>query len=136
MVVEGVSLLTQGGVYLARLDPSKHSEIGKIRPVVILMSQLVLDIQPASVLVCPLSSQSFPNRSPLHVALTPRDGLQRHSYALVEHCRSISIKRLIEPRLAQLSTNELGLIFIRLRQMCNMDHADFSIQPSFTHPAP
>ena len=123
-----VTLLTQGGVYLARLDPSKHAEVGRIRPVVVLMSQFVLDIQPVSVLVCPLSSQSYPECSQLHVALPPRDSLQKDSYALVEHCRSISIKRLIEPRLAQLTMQELGLIFVRLRHMCNMDHTDFVIQ--------
>jgi len=122
-----ITALTQGGVYLARLDPAKHAEVGKIRPVVVLLGQFVLDIQPASVLICPLSSQSYPECAQLHVALPPRDSLQKDSYALVEHCRSISVKRLVEPRLAQLTQKELGLIFIRLRQMCNMDHADFVI---------
>ncbi|MDP3705377.1 MAG: type II toxin-antitoxin system PemK/MazF family toxin [Legionellaceae bacterium] len=126
--MERVTLLTQGGIYLARLDPSKHAEVGKIRPVVVLMGQFVLDVQPASALVCPLSSQSYPECSQLHVALPPRDALQKDSYALVEHCRSISVKRLIEPRLAQLTMQELGLIFIRLRHMCNMDHTSFVIQ--------
>lgn len=112
--------LTQGGVYLARLDPSKHAEVGKIRPVVILMGQFILDIQPLSVLVCPLSSQSYEGCLHLHVHLPPRDNLQKESYAFVEHCRSISVKRLIEPRLAQLTPDELALIFIRLRHMCNM----------------
>ena len=70
----------------------------------------------------------YPECSQLHVALPPRDNLQKNSYALVEHCRSISVQRLIEPRLAQLTTKELGLIFIRLRHMCNMDHMDFAIQ--------
>ena len=125
--MEKLTILTQGSVYLARLDPSKHAEIGKIRPVVVLMGQFVLDVQPASVLICPLSSQSYPECSKLHVTLSPRGGLQKNSYALVEHCRSISIKRLIAPSLAQLTAKELGLIFIRLRHMCNMDHADFII---------
>jgi len=115
-----IILLTQGGVYLARLDPSKHAEVGKIRPVVILMGQFILDVQPVTVLVCPLSSQSYEGCSHLHVQLPPRDNLQRESFALVEHCRSISVKRIVEPRLAQLTSNELELIFKRLRHMCNM----------------
>jgi len=118
--VEKIIPLTQGGVYLARLDPSKYVEVGKIRPVVILMGQFILDIQPLSVLVCPLSSQSYAGCSHLHVHLPPRDNLQKESFALVEHCRSISIKRLIDPRLAQLTMDELALIFTRLRHMCNM----------------
>lgn len=112
--------LTRGGVYLARLDPSKHAEIGKIRPVVILMGQFILNIHPASVLVCPLSSLSYEHCSHLHVTLPPRDNLQKESYALAEHCRSISVKRLIEPRLAQLTADELALIFTRLQYMCQM----------------
>ncbi len=119
--------LTQGGVYLARLDPSKHAEIGKIRPVVILMGQFILDVQPASVFICPLSSRSYPECAQLHVALPPRDSLQKESFALIEHCRSISVRRLVEKRIAQLTAQELGLIYIRLRQMCNMDHSDFLI---------
>lgn len=75
--MEEIALLTQGGVYLARLDPSKHAEVGKIRPVVILMGQFILDIQPTSVLICPLSSQSYSGCSHLHVALSPRDSLQK-----------------------------------------------------------
>lgn len=118
--MDEIIALTQGGVYLARLDPSKHAEVGKIRPVVILMGQFILDIKPLSVLVCPLSSQSYEGCSSLHVQLPPRDNLQKESFALVEHCRSISIKRLIEPRLAQLTPDELALIFTRLRHMCNM----------------
>lgn len=119
--MDKITPLTQGGVYLARLDPAKHAEIGKIRPVVVLMGQFILDIQPLSVLVCPLSSHSYEGCSSLHVKLPPRDNLQKDSYALVEHCRSISVKRLIEPRLAQLSSAELKLIFKRLQHMCDMD---------------
>ena len=119
--MEKVTPFTQGGVYLARLDPSKHTEVGKIRPVVMLMGQFILDVYPLSVLVCPLSSQSYPGCSHLHVQIPPRDNLQKESFALVEHCRSISVKRIVENRLAQLAPDELGLIFKRLRDMCNMD---------------
>lgn len=90
-----------------------------------LMGQFILDVQPSSVLVCPLSSKSYPECAQLHVTLPARDGLQRDSYASVEHCRSISVKRLVEPRIAQLTTDELCVIFIRLRQMCNMEHFGF-----------
>jgi mRNA interferase MazF len=119
--VERVSqLLTQGGVYLARLDPAKHMEIGKIRPVVILTGQFILDIQPLSIFVCPLSSKSYEECSNLHVQLPPRDKLQKTSFALIEHCCSIATQRLVEKRIAQLTTHELELIFTRISYMCNI----------------
>lgn len=109
-------LLTPGGVYLARLDPAKHVEVSKIRPVVLLTTQVILDVA-AHVFICPLSSYSQPEFSSLHVELIARDNLQVTSYALVEHCRSISIKRLIQPRLAQLSTEEVNIILHRLQRL-------------------
>jgi mRNA interferase MazF len=110
-------ILTRGGIYLARLDPAKAAEVGKIRPVAILTSQAILDIVPPTLFVCPLSSQSQAEFSSLHVKLPARDNLEVISYALVEHCRSISGRRIIFPRLAQLTTAEIRLILYRLQRL-------------------
>jgi mRNA interferase MazF len=112
--------LTRGGVYLARLDPAKAAEVGKIRPVVILNSQLILDSLPPTLFICPLSNQSMPEFKSLHVQLNARDNLKVVSYALSEHCRSISIRRIIHPRLAQLTSNELLLILARLQRLVGL----------------
>jgi mRNA interferase MazF len=113
-------VLTQGGIYLARLDPAKAAEVGKIRPVIILNAQAILDILPPTIFVCPLSSQSQPEFSNLHVKLSPRDNLKAISYALVEHCRSITIRRIIYPRLGQLTSPELLLILRRLQRLVGL----------------
>jgi mRNA interferase MazF len=113
-------ILTRGGIFLAKLDPSKAAEIGKIRPVVILTSQAILDITPPTLFICPLSSQSQPAFSSLHVELASRDNLEVTSYALVEHCRSISIQRIIYPRLAQLTSSEIRLILHRLQRLIGL----------------
>ena len=42
-MVDQKEILTRGGVYLARLDPAKINEVGKIRPVIVLNSQIILD---------------------------------------------------------------------------------------------
>lgn len=113
----GVTTLVRGGVYLARLDPAKGGEVGKLRPVVILTDQTLLDVEPPHVFVCPLSSRSEPAYAALHVALEPRDELRRQSYALVEHCRAISVRRLQSARLAQLDPTEIGTITRKLRRL-------------------
>lgn len=119
-MVEEVNILTRGGVYLARLDPAKAAEAGKIRPVVILTAQTILDIAPPIAFVCPLSSQSQPELSSLHTLLQPRDNLEVTSYALTEHCRAISTQRIIYPRLAQLTFAELRLILHRLQRLVGL----------------
>lgn len=119
-MVEQEEILTQGGIYLARLDPAKAAEVGKIRPVMVLNAQAILDIIPPTVFICPLSSQSKPEFSSLHVKLTPRDNLKVRSYALVEHCRSITIRRIVYPRLAQLTSSELRIILHRLQRLVGL----------------
>jgi mRNA interferase MazF len=109
-MVEQKELLTQGGIYLAKLDPSKPTEIGKIRPVIILNSQAILNTVPSIVFICPLSSQSQPEFANLHFQLIARDNLKVISYALVEHCRAITITRIIYPRIAQITLPELTTI--------------------------
>lgn len=113
-------LLTRGGVYLARLDPAKAAEVGKIRPVVILNAQSLLDIQPPVLFVCPLSSHSQPAFNFLHIEILARDNLKAKSYALIEHCRSISARRIVYPRLGQLTSSELSLIFHRLQRLIGL----------------
>jgi mRNA interferase MazF len=104
-------------VYLARLDPARGAEVGKLRPVVVLTDQLLLDVAPPHVFVCPLSGRSDPDYQALHLSLPARDSLKVESYALVEHCRAISIRRLQSERLAKLEIEEMNEIIRRLQRL-------------------
>lgn len=114
---EKIETLSRGGIYLAKLNPAKKSEVGKVRPVAILTSQTILNVNPLIVFICPLSSQSHPEFQRLHLELPARDSLRVTSYGLVEHCRSISTDRLTLPRIAQLTTTEIDMILHRLQIM-------------------
>jgi mRNA interferase MazF len=112
-----MSVLRRGGIYLARLDPAKGAEIGKLRPIVVLTEQSLLDINPPLVFICPLSSRSDPTFRALHIELPARERLEKTSYALVEHCRAISLQRILSDKIASLSDNELETIIHRLQIM-------------------
>ncbi|MBK5939647.1 type II toxin-antitoxin system PemK/MazF family toxin [Halochromatium roseum] len=109
--------LTRGAVHLARLDPAKGAEVGKCRPVVLLTAQYLLDVDPPVFFICPLSSRSDPAFAAIHLAIPARDQLQRESYALVEHCRAISRRRVLSDRIALLSGDEIDAILNRLERM-------------------
>ena len=119
-MVGQIEILTRGGVYLGKLNPAKHAEIGKVRPVIILNSQLILDSAPPVIFICPLSSQSQKEFSNLHYELNPRDKLRVKSYALIEHCRSIRLNRIVYPRIGQLSKSELDNILNRLQRLVGL----------------
>lgn len=110
-------ILTRGGIYLIKLNPSKPSEVGKIRPSIILTSQKILNSKPPVVFICPLSSQSKPMFKNIHLKIEKRDGLNVHSYALVEHCRTVSISRINYPRIAQSTDLELITIIEKLNYL-------------------
>jgi len=59
----------------------------------VLTDQSLLDMKLPHVCVCPLSGRFDPNCQALHLSLPARDSLKVRSYALVEHCRAISIRR-------------------------------------------
>src|SRR5271155_2491072 len=113
-MVEEIDSFIRGGVYIAKLNPVKYNEIGKLRPVVILNSQNILNTKPTNVFICPLSSQSKEDFKHLHFYLQPRDRLEVDSYALIEHCKSISCERIIKSYLCVLLTSELDCILEKL----------------------
>jgi mRNA interferase MazF len=115
-MVDG-KILVRGGIYLAKLNPAKTFEVGKVRPVIILNAQKILDISPPIVFVCPLSSKSHSNFASIHLKIAPRGNLEVESFALVEHCRGIGIARIIFPQIANLSEIELTDIISRLNNL-------------------
>src|SRR3989338_1112934 len=114
-MVERIMQLKQGDICLAKLDPSKRAEIGKIRPVAILTASIILEIDPEVLLICPLSTKSHPKFSGLHVEIPPRHKLLKTSYAVVEHCRSIATDRITSKKLTQLTDEELIAVLQRLK---------------------
>ena len=83
-----INTFQRGGVYLAKLNPVKYDEIGKLRPVVILTSQKILNSKPPFIFICPLSSKSHEDFKYLHFKLHPRDRLNITSFVLIEHSKS------------------------------------------------
>lgn len=106
-----------GAVHPARLDPVKGVEVDKCRPVVLLTAQYLLDVDPPVVLICPLSRRSDPAFAAIHLAIPARDQLQRESYAMIEHCREISRRRIFSDRIARVSGDWMGAILSRLARM-------------------
>ncbi len=112
--------LTRGGVYLARLDPIRQGEVGKLRPVVLLTDQSLLDVAPPHVFIAPLSSRPDAAYQALHVKLAARDNLHVENCALAERCRSISVRRLQSERLARLDDEEMASIVHKLQRLIGL----------------
>ena len=102
--------ISQYEIWLANLNPSKGTEPGKVRPVVVVQSNLLNDIH-LSTIICPITTNVLPELKILRVALTKKQ-LDEKSEVLVDQLRAIDNKRFIKKlgkltkeQITQLKTN-------------------------------
>lgn len=90
-----MNIVNHGEVWLANLNPTKGTEPGKTRPVLILQNQTLLDIQHPSTLIIPLTTQLIDNAEPLRFRIQAQDKLKKDSDLLIDQLRAIDNTRLL-----------------------------------------
>ena len=84
-------------VYLANLDPRMGTEPGKVRPVVVVQTDLLNGTHPSTV-VCPLTTNVRPEARFLRVHLPVGEaGLKEPSDVVVDQVRAIDNRRFLTP---------------------------------------
>ena len=83
-------------VYTADLNPRFGTEPGKLRPVVVIQTDLLNQIHPSTI-ICPISTKIHPESDLLRVHLRKGEaGLEKSSDILVDQVRAIDNKRFIK----------------------------------------
>ena len=100
--------IKQFEIWLANLNPAKGTEPAKVRPVVIVQTDLLNESHP-SVIICPLTTNVLPESEILRVHLD-KGQLEVVSDILVDQIRSIDKKRLISKlgELTRIQADRLG----------------------------
>jgi len=101
----------QGEIWLANLNPGRGTEPGKIRPVLILQNQALLDAQHPSTLIVPLTTNLIDDAEPLRLRIAAQGRMEQDSDLLVDQLRAIDNKRLIEGPLVRLGDDLLKRVF-------------------------
>lgn len=84
--------IEQFDIWLANLNPSKGTEPGKTRPVVVVQTNLLNELHPSTI-ICPITTNVLPQIELLRVHL--KKPLDQPSDILVDQLRAIDNKRLI-----------------------------------------
>ena len=95
--------IKQFEIWLANLNPAKGTEPGKVRPVVIVQTDLLNESHP-SVIICPLTTNVLTESELLRVHLN-KGQLEVLSDILVDQIRAIDKKRLIS-KLGELTSSQ------------------------------
>ncbi len=111
----------RGGVYLANFNPSKGTEPGKIRPCIVMQSNLLNDIGHPSTTILPLTTQLIENAAPLRYRLTSRDGLEFDSDVMLDQTRTIDNRRINNEQLTTLTRQELSEIELFWRIVLDLE---------------
>ncbi len=100
-------MVKRGEIYLARLNPRKGNEVGKIRPVFIYQTDMLNEIGHPTTIILPLSTSLIDGAFPLRYRVKKQDGLEQDSDILCDQIRAIDNQRIISNRLTKLSWQEL-----------------------------
>ncbi|MGH8162669.1 MAG: type II toxin-antitoxin system PemK/MazF family toxin [Gammaproteobacteria bacterium] len=88
---------------MANLNPQRGTEPGKVRPVLIVQSQVLLDAEHPSTLIVPLTTRLVDDAEPLRLRINARADLDTDSDLLLDQLRAIDNNRLVRGPLSQLS---------------------------------
>ena len=104
--------INQYDIWLADLNPSRGTEPGKIRPVVIIQTDLLNDTH-LSTIICPITTNVKTEINLLRVHLK-KGQLDKLSDVLIDQIRSIDNKRLIK-KVGHLNKDQIQKMKVNIR---------------------
>jgi mRNA interferase MazF len=108
--------IEKGHVYLADLNPQLGTEPGKVRPVVVVQTDLLNNIHPSTV-VCPITTNVISEAELLRVHMTGKaSGLKEDSDILVDQIRAIDNRRFIK-HLGKLTSAQADRLWENLQTL-------------------
>jgi len=109
--------LNHGEIWLANLNPSRGTEAGKTRPVLIIQNQELLDIQHPSTLIIPLTTNLVDNTEPLRLRIKAQGKLDKESDLLIDQIRAIDNKRLVKGPLLRCDEQFMQHVFSAIAEV-------------------
>jgi mRNA interferase MazF len=110
-------MLTQGDIWLANLNPNKNSEPGKIRSVLIIQNQNLLDVGHGTTIIIPLTTSLIDDAEPLRIRINAEKQLKMDSDLLLDQVRAIDNSRFIGGPLLNIGNTKLKYVLESLKQL-------------------
>ncbi|NOQ30425.1 MAG: type II toxin-antitoxin system PemK/MazF family toxin [Helicobacteraceae bacterium] len=97
----------KGEIYLAKLNPKKGNEVGKIRPILIYQTNLLNECEHPTTIILPISTVLIDGAYPLRYRVNSRDSLEKNSDILCDQLRAIDNDRITSEILTKLTYREI-----------------------------
>jgi mRNA interferase MazF len=110
----------RGEIWLANLDPRFGTGPGKMRPVLLVQCQALLNAGHPSTLIVPLTTRLIDDAEPLRIRVPAMAGLRQDSDLLIDQLRTIDNRRLARGPLARVSGALWGKIEDAMRDVLDL----------------
>ena len=112
--------MKRGEVWVANLNPPRGREVGKVRSVVVIQGNELLDAGTPLVVVLPLTTQVYPAFKLWRVTLPARDRLKETCQVVVDQPRALDRARFGEGPLTALTEEEMAAVERSLKTVLGM----------------
>ncbi len=112
----------RGEIYLAKLNPQKGSEPGKIRPVIVYQTDFLNEVEHPTTIIIPITTKLIDKGYPLRYRISKREKLKNDSEAILDQIRAIDNSRIIGDKIAVLSEVELKNIDKQMVIVLGVNH--------------
>lgn len=107
---------------MANLDPQHGTEPGKMRPVLVVQAQALLDAGHPSTLIIPLTAKLVDEAEPLRIRVPALAQLRHNSDLLIDQPRAIDNRRLVKGPVAHLSPSLMRIVAEAIREVLELDY--------------
>ena len=110
-----------GSIWLADLDPRRGTEPGKVRPVLVVQGEALLDAGHPSTLIVPLTTKLIDDAEPLRIRVKAFGRLPKDSDLLIDQIRAIDNCRLTGRALGRLGDDQLRKVRAAIADLLDIE---------------
>lgn len=103
-------MIRRGEVWVANLNPNRGREIGKIRPVLVIQSNILTDIGAPMIITLPMTTKVYPTFKRWRITIQARDRLLKDCQVIVDQPRTIDRISFGEGPLTRLTPEEMTAV--------------------------
>jgi mRNA interferase MazF len=122
-----VEVMRRGEVWVGNLNPTRGSEVGKIRPVLVIQADELTTSGAEIILILPMTTQVHPNMQRYRVTSRARDRLPKDCQVIVDKPHTLDRKRFGDGLLTTLTAEEMARVEKSFLAVCGMLH--YAIPP-------
>lgn len=111
-------MIKRGEIWTANLNPKQGKEVGKVRSLLVIQSDLLNDVDHPTAIIVPISSKDRESflRFPIKT-----ENLKKQSFVLVDQIQSVDVKTRLNKKIDSLDFKTMNIINQRIKDVLDLE---------------